>query len=358
MELEGEISEDIALYASCTCANDSGIWIMNGMLPIFYFYSFDKKEITSYKVIPGCKNQQIALFNSIFETKDELFFIPNTHKCIVVYNKKEDKFTDIRLENECLNMFRGHMYFNGILYCIPYRSDYIIGIDVKSKRTFIESKWKEANRLENANYINAYTIIDDKIFVVVPETNCIYEYNFSTHRWHVYRIGSSQNSYTYICCLGENFCVFEQNKKELYLVDIYNDMILKQQSIDFKSVYLVNVNSEIVIVDDVESNKWIIIDADLNIIKRNTYKYRKLKRAYASPYYFGCWFKNKNEKLYCIDCYNHLLELDKSGNETLEELNISCDIWNESLKTNNKVNTFDIIIENDIYNLSSFIFDL
>ena len=63
---ENKFSREIAISPACMSINSKGIWFINAMLPIIYFYDFKKAQVSWYKVIPEYKKKGIFLFLGIY----------------------------------------------------------------------------------------------------------------------------------------------------------------------------------------------------------------------------------------------------------------------------------------------------
>lgn len=351
---ENKFSREIAISPACMSINSKGIWFINAMLPIIYFYDFKKAQVSWYKVIPECKKKGIFLFLGIYEYNDKLFLIPNNAKEIVIYNKREDSFSKIEMNGTVDGLFRGCVCVNDILYCIPYKHSRMIGIDITTCKVIYEIEWKEKNGLASDKYINSYAIGGDWLFAVVPRTNIILKYNFMNHEWDSFRIGDHSNSYATIGFLNNKVYFFELKNRVIYSCKPDEKIISNSAQINSDGIKIIT-GANYFVVDNIFDNKWFLLDETLNIIEKDEYVYRNIRQEFASSYYFACWGKKRNGNLICIDNYNHIIEIDTLGNKKQKLLYTNNILLEKSIFRNEEINGKGLYNENGAYSLQLFL---
>lgn len=351
------INTEIAINPSCMCVNDKGIWFINTVFPILYFYDFLEEKVNWYRVIPNLPNSEEYLFYGIYEYMNKLFLIPYNSCSIVVYDKVEDFFFEIEKTSLSSGAFRGCVQIDNILYFIPFRNDTIFAIDPVTCQVLFEIEWKKENNLEKHDYINDYAINGEWLYAVVPKRNVILKYNFRKNEWDSFTVGDVKNSYTAIASSKTKICFFELNNQKLYSCEMNKKIICNTHYINSKGVKIIG-EKDYFVLDNVFDDKWFILDDTLNIIRENEYTYKNIIQSFMTTYCFACWAEIGNGNLLGIDKYNHMIYLDKYGNKKEKSIFVDSTIWEESLLSNEKINKVDYYRENMIYSLRNFVLKL
>ena len=108
----------IGLNACCMYATEEGVWFVQGMMPILYFYSYKENQVTVAKAISIGKNYGTAYFSSIYISENELYLIPNNYNAIVIYDLEKDSFCIIELME--MGLTRIEKIMKRMVFCIVY----------------------------------------------------------------------------------------------------------------------------------------------------------------------------------------------------------------------------------------------
>lgn len=353
-----DINCRVAMYAACSCANEEGIWFVHGRLPVLFFFNFEHKKITLYKVIPNCKNQQIAMFSTMYETSSKVFLIPNNEKKIVIYSKNDDRFIFIELENACDNMFRGCFLHHGYLYCFPYRYDKIVKIDIESLELVYSESWKTLFNLKADLYTNSVTELKGGYAGVIPENNDIIFFNVDKERWEKIPIGKGCERYTQICATDKFIYLVDVNDRKLVKADVNSMEIKDCIKLKFESTCLKKGFGDDIIVDYVYSKECIVLNDNLEIIAEIDYQKEKINREFASCFNYGCWCDGNEGNLLCIDTENHLLIINRKYKILSEPIDLDYESWKDIGSINSRLNKVDVNYENSIYGIGGLLKEL
>lgn len=348
-------SVEIAMYAACASVNEKGIWFVHGKMPVLFFYNFEKCATCFYRVIPGGKHQDIAMFLSMYETEDDIFLIPGNENKIIVYSKKQDSFQQLQLDNVCKCMFRGCYADEDFVYCIPYRYSRMVKINIHTKELVYCADWKMQFEKSDELYTNGYCIFQNRCLVVIPGTNSILIYDKYMDSWEKRDIGNGSENYVQISCSDRHIYLFETNTKSIIKTDATLRSCLKRKAIAFQAVKIERGYDSDLIIDDVDTDTWLVLDEELQEKYKTAYKKEQICESLKSDYHFGCWIKSSDDKLFCLDTENHLLIINSDYTFLEKMVGIEIKKWNEIEKINHMVNKVSIIQENNIYNLRDFL---
>lgn len=348
------LKDEIAMVPACMSINDRGIWFINAMLPIIYFYDFKEEKVNWYKVIPKCKNSQLYSFLGIYEYENKLFLIPDNANKVMVYDKIKDFFREIEINDISYGAFRGCTCLDNILYCIPFKYNKIIGIDVVTDKIVHEIEWRKTNGLSDVNYINDYAVQGERLLAVVPHKNMVLKCNLKERTWDSFYVGGENNSYVAIGCLNNTGYLFDLHNNSIHCCNIDEKRINTCMQIESKAVRI-TTGRDYLILDNVLDDKWILMDKNHNVVRQDAYNYRDIKNAFSTPYNYACWGQNEKGNLIGIDNYNHIIEIDAKGNKKEKFLFVDRHIWEKSLTDNDIINELGFYQENDVYSLPFFI---
>ncbi len=345
---------NIEFLISCVLPDVNGIWGVSGMYPFLFFYHY-KKGIIFSRVIPNCNTvQQLFMFQGIYKNDCYVFLIPNNESDIVVYNIKTDSFTRIALKDPCPNMFRGCVCIKDDLICIPFRYDYYVSIDVQTLKVKYICQWK----CNDYDYTNGYTVKGNNIYTVMPKSNKVFCYDIEKGKAIIKEVGDKDSSYTSICGSNENVILYDNHRKSINVLDSSLEKICKSMIIDKEAVALHSGYSGDIIVDDVLTDEWDVFSKELMVIKKDDYEGNNINesREGMTLYKFGCWFNNYNEKVCCVDKYNHLYEFNRDMSYTCREISMSAEMWRDIIDTNYKTNCPQKLYkENQFWKLTEFL---
>lgn len=329
----------IGLNACCMYSTKEGVWFVQGMMPILYFYSYKDNQVTVARAISIGKNYGTAFFSSIYISGNELYLIPNNHNAIVIYDLEKDSFAYYEISGYGTNLYRENYEKDGFLYCVPYKSKEMLIIDLKSKDFEYISFGTKC--------LNSTCRYGDIIYCVEWETNQIILFDMISREKHVKTIGGEYKFNSIV--IGEKYVyLYDMKTKCLYSFD---HTLEKKQNcvfIGYESAILLLDKMQNVIIDSTCSDKLVsLIDGKLKEIKIE----KSSKLLDNTPWKMCCW--SKNDRLICITPYGQLIFWDDEIG--VRDLCINRE-WYEKLNPLLlKESDNEIIQERELFSLKDFI---
>lgn len=309
-------NSEIKLNACCMVCDERGIWFVQEMIPILYYYNFEKREIIVKKPIMIHVSYGIALFSDIVLYKDILYLIPNNLSELVIYDIKKDNFKYIKLMANGINSYKKGYIHKEKLYCIPYKEQKIVIYDINNSNL-------EYREIANCYYesdtaigcINSTCRIKNNIYCVLWKTGFLLIINLDNEKMDIHYIGSYE------------FVSLDSNKTILYLYDYKNMCVITINSetlkvnevikIGYKNANIIVSENGGVIIDDIESDRLV----NLNKVKSN-FEINNLSQIQSIEdvkWKNSCWTQDAKGNFIGISIYGDILFFlnDKIKRESL-----------------------------------------
>ena len=110
---DANMKEYMYLNACCMYVTEDGVWFVQGMCPILYYYSFGERKITIAQPLYVEETYGTAYFSKIYQKKNMLYIIPNNASKIVIYDiiNHTCDMIDVREDIKC-NIYRDCYEYN------------------------------------------------------------------------------------------------------------------------------------------------------------------------------------------------------------------------------------------------------
>lgn len=345
-----------ALTTFCSCINEKGIWFIHSYLPLLMFFDFSKQEITVCKVIPDCGTYQLAAFCGICETKEKVFLVPNNASIISIFDKTFQSFTTIDLEKNNGNLFWDCFVEDKYVYCLPYKNEYLLKIDIASLEIIKSKSWHSEVEKSNNKLLHRSIKSDNFVIFVLCETNQILLYDIIKDEWQKKYVGNESNQYTQIIKIQQYIYLFDNRHNKLYKYTEDFSQLILEISIEHNEIILYSLFNK-VLIDSVNSLEWRILDENLNLLQSHIYEVEDTNYTYNTNYRLGCWKQYKNQAV-CIDPFNHLILV----NEDLEYKIFNINLTDSQLVAIQKqlyaMQNIQLVDENEFFYCKDFIHNI
>lgn len=300
----------MVLGACCLCSDDGGIWFVHEKMAILFYYDFGFRKITFYRIIP-CKQISIgASFGAMVYKDGKLYLFSNAQRESFIYDIQKDIFTELFIENVCLNAFRGACVWGDYVYAFPYRYDRIIRIEGHRSQVEYLEKWRDILHCDESFYTNSWNQIDEKsIIMAVPQSHQALKYDIASEKWSTIRMGNTTADYTYFACLDGKLYGINRENGTLNMLTMQGEP-LKCVKIDYVGAY-VHAFQDCIIVDPTNEDFIDIYEKGLDKYKRYHTTYEK--SGLRLPYRCLSWL-SAHGKFYAFDKANGLICIDEHMN--------------------------------------------
>lgn len=344
------MDEKMRVNACCMLAVENGVWFVQGMVPILYFFSYKEGRIVLAKCINIGKVYGTAYFSAIYQHDNKLFLIPNNTGYVVTYDIRNEKmsFAKINDAHEC-NNFREVYEFQGTLFCMPYRYGKILCIDMSNDEfdyidmldTFGTCCINGTCRIGNCVYCIEWNA--DRIYIFNLVTKTINE--ISPLRGAKLTSIASDGIYEYVYDI-RNKCVrvyCNQFSQEVGMIPV-----------GFSEAVLKCIGERAVIVDSVETYEMVC----LTECKKQLLAVKE-EKVFAEdvPWKMCCWNNDDIENVFCITPKGKLI---RWVGEKINSYNLSiCEnkyvMLNNELIYKSKIRIFE---ERRVYSINNLLEDL
>ena len=292
---------NFSLNACCICTTSKVVWFVHWGMPALFKYNFEREKIILVREIPNVSYGKAGSgFKTIIEINDKLFLIPCRADNIVVYDIKQDKFTEIELKSPAEVMFSKGFLINGKIYCIPYLYDWIVSVDIDTYDIEYLINWKsELNIIGDGLNIDAASIAKETIFCIIPMTNVLIKFNYISKKIELARINGLSNIIS-ICCIDQKVYVYDNDSMEICILDSQLKNVEFKRKINVKNVDLHSVLNTYIVIDCIHESKQFYYDKNLNYVRESIHNCTE-KKYMKSFYSVSCWSDyNAHNDLQCV----------------------------------------------------------
>ena len=314
--LLGNKEEKISAWAVAYCLYHGDLWFIHGKTSVVFRYSLATERLDVIGKIPDEKLMDELSMVQMVGYGDNIFIVPFRGKAIWYYNLKKKSFSKIqwprnhrKIDN--IKFFPG-MVYEQYLYCVSGCGCIVLRIDMSNlSAEYIYDGTLQLKKLglTDQSYINTVTPLGkQKLATVFSETNMIYVYDIKENTIRFYSVGDSNKKFSTIASIGTKIYI-QSVDNELWSCDWHS--FTKMCNLGRNAYSFVRyVDGTVMLLDDVISSRWAIVDGDLNELYFNC---RDAIETDAWRYsYQSTTMKNEGDILYGFDCSsNELLIFDK-----------------------------------------------
>lgn len=339
----------IGINAICMCVTDDGIWFVQGMCPILYFYDIKINEITKAEAIQIGESYGEGLFSQIYNLENKLYLVPNNSKKIVIYSIYNNTFEYIDILDFSYNMYINCYELRGYLYFIPYRAKKMIKLSITDKNDieYIDMNYND----REDNCINSACRKGNIVYGALWEKNEIVEIDLDTLQVKCIKVNYDYE-FSQIEKYRDLFYLYDMKNKKIIVFSEKFDEIVNEKYIGYKICNFKIKKDGSIILDSGETNDVIFINSDFERVKKiEISKYTDFIDV--GKYQFNVWDEYKDVMLGIGK--NGILYKYYDFNEKIEKQDIKI-----NKKMYNQLNTIiirnsKVVKERKTYKLASFL---
>jgi hypothetical protein len=339
----------IGINAICMCVTDDGIWFVQGMCPILYFYDIKINEITKAEAIQIGESYGEGLFSQIYNLENKLYLVPNNSKKIVIYSIYNNTFEYIDILDFSYNMYINCYELRGYLYFIPYRAKKMIKLSITDKNDieYIDMNYND----REDNCINSACRKGNIVYGALWEKNEIVEIDLDTLQVKCIKVNYDYE-FSQIEKYRDLFYLYDMKNKKIIVFSEKFDEIVNEKYIGYKICNFKIKKDGSIILDSGETNDVIFINSDFERVKKiEISKYTDFIDV--GKYQFNVWDEYKDVMLGIGK--NGILYKYYNFNEKIEKQDIKI-----NKKMYNQLNTIiirnsKVVKERKTYKLASFL---
>ena len=339
----------IGINAICMCVTDDGIWFVQGLCPILYFYDIKINEITKAEAIQIGESYGEGLFSQIYNLENKLYLVPNNSKKIVIYSIYNNTFEYIDILDFSYNMYINCYELRGYLYFIPYRAKKMIKLSITDKNDieYIDMNYND----REDNCINSACRKGNIVYGALWEKNEIVEIDLDTLQVKCIKVNYDYE-FSQIEKYRDLFYLYDMKNKKIIVFSEKFDEIVNEKYIGYKICNFKIKKDGSIILDSGETNDVIFINSDFERVKKiEISKYTDFIDV--GKYQFNVWDEYKDVMLGIGK--NGILYKYYNFNEKIEKQDIKI-----NKKMYNQLNTIiirnsKVVKERKTYKLASFL---
>lgn len=265
MRQEGVYMKKIGVNAICMCVTEDGIWFVQGMCPILYFYDIKINEITKAEAMQIGESYGEGFFSQIYNLENKLYLVPNNSKKIVIYSIHNNTFEYIDVLDSSYNMYINCYELNEYLYFIPYRAKKMIKLSITDKND-IEYIDMDYNERED-NCINSTCRNGNIVYGTLWEKNEIVEIDLDTLQIKFIKINYDYE-FSQIEKYRNLFYLYDMKNKKIIVFSENFDKIVSEKYVGYRIGNFKIKKDGSIVIDSGETNDIIFINSDFKRIKK------------------------------------------------------------------------------------------
>lgn len=357
VKIEGfTLEKNILLNAVCMDISEGEIWFIHNNYPFLFCFDLERKKVTLAKVIPINGESVIASFSSIHVVGEKIYLIPNNARDIFVYYRNADEYEKLFLNNTCPNMFRDSYLYDNYIYCIPYRYDKIVKVNlVLDKITYINIDKDNYIPKSSDFCINSVHRNNNCVVCVVWKTDYFIEFNLENEKINFIKgINDGEKHSLSRMCIFKNRKYIYDMKRVCYILNKESEEICKSVTMNYEDALIIP-NGEVIIIDPIDSNSWQIVDQMLNLIADTHYDY-EVSNCDCPPWKIGAYVCDGEFNLYRIGMGGELTGIRKDGSIFIHEfISIEREKWSLLIEELVQINKNYVIKETNTYCVNDFL---
>lgn len=337
------------------CTVEGGIWFVQALCPILYYYSIKKKKIIAKQVLHIGEIYGTAFFSAIYVHGNSVYLIPNNAKKMVIYDILEKKCKYIDIEKSENNMYKQCYELEGRLFCVPYKAKQMFEVSINNHDDRKYINIYDSFDMGNINCINGTCRINNIVYCVVWKTNVIIEIDLTKRQAQKKAMPDNYS-----------FCDINASNEKVYLYDINSKSIISY-SVDLKthledinigwSEAIISTNDEgLLIIDSVDTSEIMIINSDG---KKYIYNFEQEEYAICTPpWKINVWICDQKQNLWGIINNGYLVCVNNMGELRKTELVITSDEYREINNRLMREQSNCVFYENVGFQLEDFLYNV
>lgn len=309
--------ENFYLNACCMYVAHDGVWFVQGMCPILYFYSFSEKGITLSQPLLIEQIYGTAFFSEIYMKNNTLYIIPNNATKIIVYNIESNTYDIVDIEDSGVNIYINCYEYNGELFCIPYKAKKMLIMCMGNYRDI-----KYIERDKNDHIINDTCRIENIVYCVIWKTSNILQIDLEKKTMHCVSI---EGSYQFTSICAYNNLVFLYDAFSRSIITMTKDLALIVNLIEINCddaiIYL--HKGRYIVADSALTDEIVIIDTKINKVVNRIVSHRLGQQLIDSlPWKINAWAEDNEGSLWGITTEGNLVKMNHDALVVVDKMKI------------------------------------
>lgn len=277
---------DIPIWPCTFCVDGDDIWFVHGKLNVLMRYNMREDYAYVVGTVPEEKMFREMLYSAVYKWKEKIYLIPCFARKVMVYNIKENKFTEIPVQN--INKYGENGLFEGAyakgkyLYCIPFLYEAFIKINMESE----EIEYTVIGKTGDI-YITDIAKVENKIVSINSHNNQLLFYNMDTSALEIRKMDKDKERIVAIASMGDSLYLFNKSSQSLVELNIKNMNEREFIEIPYEAIKITTISSEFVMIDSTYDHEIKIIDNKGEIIFEARERLENEKGSLYAVYYSG-----------------------------------------------------------------------
>ena len=306
-------TDEVPVWAMAYCLYHGDLWFIHGQTSILFRYVVSTGELELISKLPAELSMNELSMIQMVGYKDKIFLIPFTGRYLWCYSIKENRFHIISYPKEYKALGKPK-FCTGIkhgkyIYCVSEYGCSILRIDmeaISASLIYDGTSLLKQYGVTGETYLGNVTLLENsKMAAVYSGTNIVYVYDFFRNTADFYTIGSGTEKFITIASIGSKVFLQESTENYLWGGDWHDFSTLHRMA---RNAYpsIRYIDGEVMILDDVNSSAWSIVDDKLNILYQNSSE-EKIDASAWRYSYQSMTLKRDENNLYGFDCSSNEL---------------------------------------------------
>lgn len=341
----------LSLNACCMCMTEEGVWFVQGMCPILYYYNFGAERITIAEPLNIGETYGTAYFREIYRKKDELYLVPNNSKKIAIYNITNKILEYVSVKDAIANEYQNCYEYNDILYFIPYKARQVIKLELDNHKII---KYIDIYEDKENVCINSTCRMGNTIYCVLWNSSQILMIDLESETASQLQT-SGGHRFSQISTYGKNFLLYDMQEKALLIYEPNFEKILRTIKVDYEDAMLIVGKEGECVVDSAVSNEILIMNDEFKREKRIEF-YVCNQLMDTQPWTINAWSLDKDRFIWGISTNGYLFKvIAESQKLEKKELVISEKLYSELNKKLIQIDGNNIVMERTGFALENFL---
>lgn len=342
----------VTLNAECMCKDGNGFWFISNFFPLLCFYDLEREEVLKCIPILVKDSHGLAKFSSVHAVDNKIFLIPNNEDKIYIYQKTTGEIKEISVENPVPNMFRDSYVCDSYIYCIPYRYDKVVKLNIFTNEVFYIDLPDDLQNISD-RCINSTCRKGEVIYCALWKTSKLLTIHLKEDKIKVTNLfkDTYNHSIAYICFISDFIYVLDDEMKKIYCIDTISDKINMSLDIEKTDMKIISVANNL-ILDEIYDGTWHVTDENLNEI--SLYKEKMIFPCEVTSWKWAT-YSYDGEYIWRLSVFGELIRINDAGKPDVRKMiKINRNIWDSVLAKFLKENNL-IVKESQLYMLEDLL---
>lgn len=286
--VKNSVEEEVAIpiWPCAFCVDGDDIWFVHGKINALMHYNMIENHTYIVGMVPEEKMFREMLYSAVYKWNEKIYLIPCFARKLMVYNIKENKFTEILIQNIEKYSEKGlfeRAYAKGkYLYCIPFLYEAIIKINMESE----EIEYTVIGKMGDI-YITDVAKIENNIAAINVHNNQLLFYNMDTSVLEIKKLDEDRKKIVAIASMGDSLFLFNKSSQALIELNIKNMREREFNKIPYEAIKITTISSEFIMIDPTYDHEIKIINNRGEVIFETREMIENNKGSLYAIYYSG-----------------------------------------------------------------------